>query len=61
MIKTVIFLSCCLGTFLYRSYQAPPVPHQRENTTGVGVTSYREEIVTGQVVYLSEHGIEAVN
>ena len=39
----------------------PPAPHQCENTTGVGVTSYREEIVAGQVVYLSEHGIEALN
>ncbi len=32
-----------------------------ENMTGVGVTSYKEETVAGWVVYLSEHGIEALN
>lgn len=35
--------------------------HLCENMTGVGVTCYREEIVAGQVFYLSEHGIEALN
>lgn len=35
--------------------------HLCENMTGVGVTSYREEIVVGQVVYLSEHRIVALN
>lgn len=32
-----------------------------KNMTGVGVTRYREEIVAGQIVYLGEHGIEALN